>query len=642
MPDTMKNDQRDFAAQGEPAVSAQGGTVAPAVNPAGGDDLESLRRLIFKKELAVLESIQRRLDDPAAHASDVSGVIAEAILIRARKDGKLALALEPMVESIFQSALRKHPREFASALFPVMGPAIRGSVAETFRSMLESLHKSLETSFSWKGLRWRLEALRTGKPFAEIVLLHTLIFRVEQIFFIHGDTGLVLAHAVNEGVVSQDADMVSAMLTAIQDFVRDCFTGAREGTLDALRFGDAAIIVERSPEAYIACVVRGAPPLEFREKLRANFELMLFECACALHEFTGDTAPFAVAQRYLQDCLCSRFMDEDAPLPFWIKALPVFALLAIAAFAGVKGYRAQQQLNAQESRYARLEQGLALLRREPGIIPLNVRRSPTRPWEVFCLRDEFARPYDEVLREGGLDPAQYSIQSSPQVSYDHDIILKRATKLLAPPESASLSLARNGTLTIIGTASLSWILRARHLVLTLHGVASLNDAGLVDPRMQTLRSLVAEVENSRIEFLLNQTTPTPEGKEILNHVVDALITLEKLAQEMRISISLAVYGYTDAVGTAKRNYELSRERAATLAAMLYARGSSIPVATYGMGVGPCGEDAPLPLEPPSCKNDKKTCGENATPSQGTPSDRCLKLRVATTFIPSGVVEEPLE
>ena len=39
---------------------------------------------------------------------------------------------------------------------------------------------------------------------------------------------------------------------------------------------------------------------------------------------------------------------------------------------------------------------------------------------------------------------------------------------------------------------------------------------------------------------------------------------------------------TDTVGSDKRNYEISQARTRTIAAMLYARGSSIPIAMYGL------------------------------------------------------------
>jgi outer membrane protein OmpA-like peptidoglycan-associated protein len=50
-----------------------------------------------------------------------------------------------------------------------------------------------------------------------------------------------------------------------------------------------------------------------------------------------------------------------------------------------------------------------------------------------------------------------------------------------------------------------------------------------------------------------------------------------------VGVSVSVYGHADSLGQEKRNYELSQDRAKTLAAMLYARGASIPLTLYGMG-----------------------------------------------------------
>ena len=74
-----------------------------------------------------------------------------------------------------------------------------------------------------------MTAWRTGKSFAEVVLLNTLVYRVEQVFLIHAQTGLLLQHVVADAVTAQDADMVSGMLTAIRDFARDSFGGTRRG-----------------------------------------------------------------------------------------------------------------------------------------------------------------------------------------------------------------------------------------------------------------------------------------------------------------------------------------------------------------------------------------------------------------------------
>src|ERR1700720_282821 len=194
---------------------------------------EELRHLIVGPEQEGLKEIQERLDDTGRRIEDVSSVVAEAIQKRREQGDNQALAeaLAPPIQDTLRESVRRDPHVLADALFPVMGPAIRKSIAETLRAMLESFNAALEHSLSWRGSQWRIEAFRTGKPFAEIVLMHSLLYRVEQVFLIHRETGLVLNHVVAPAVATQDPDMVAGMLSAIQQFVRDSFKSAGEELL---------------------------------------------------------------------------------------------------------------------------------------------------------------------------------------------------------------------------------------------------------------------------------------------------------------------------------------------------------------------------------------------------------------------------
>ena len=576
-------------------MRAVGAASVAAAVPGETAELAALRELLFGAELSLLEDIRQRLDDPALHAREVSTVIAEAVLLRSGKDDRLGSALEPLVEEIVKGALRRNPLDFTSVLFPLMGPAIRRSIAESFRGMLQGLHKTLEMSFSWKGLSWRLEALRTGKPFSEIVLLHTLVYRVEQLFLIHNDTGLVIAHVQGEDVAGQDADMVSAMLTAIQDFARDCFNSAGREELDALHMGEATIFVERSSKAYLACVVRGTPPVGFRDKLRAALERIAFEYAEALAAFNGDTAPFGLVHRHLDDCLVTQVVADNKPLPIWIRVLPAVVVLAVVGAVGSWRYmehrhaqavaHAEQQ-HAQAVAHARgeLERGIAALNSEPGIVVYDIHRAESRPWTIFYMRDELARPIEQVLREQGVEPASFDTRGTPYMSYAAPIVTRRIENAIHLPKTVRMEFdAESGILHLTGTAPMDWILQSRQKLLSVPGIKQLDMGRLEDPRAYRMHGLVQAVESAAVRFPLGKDMPIPADQPKLLQLVEDLVELEKLGKDMGVSVSVTVYGHTDSLGQEKRNYELSQERAKTLAAMLYARGASIPLTIYGMG-----------------------------------------------------------
>jgi hypothetical protein len=222
-----------------PAAEPQNSRELMADRPLLADgELTELRRLLFGPEQARLDALQRHLEQiPQAGVETVSEVLPQAIVRRSQQDLQLSHALAPTIEDAIKVSVKRDPRPLVEAIFPVMGPAIRKAIVQALEGMIQSLNASLEYSVSPRGWLWRWEALRTGKPFAEVVLLRTLIYRVEQVFLIHKHTGLLLQHVAGPAATSGDPDMISSMLTAIQDFVHDAFTVRSDEVLDTFRVG---------------------------------------------------------------------------------------------------------------------------------------------------------------------------------------------------------------------------------------------------------------------------------------------------------------------------------------------------------------------------------------------------------------------
>ncbi|MDR2800183.1 MAG: OmpA family protein [Desulfovibrio sp.] len=585
---------------------------APFAPLSGGSaedgELVRLRSLLFQREIDLIENLNRKLADPKVQTERVASVIAEAVAARAAKDDRLRISLEPVVEKIVIGYLRASPHEFANVFFPVMGPAIRKSIGESFRSMLQGFSKTMEMSFSWRGLRWRIDAMRTGQSFSDIVLMRTLVYRVEEVYFIHSATGITLIHEVNDGVAAQDESMVAAMLTAIQDFVRDSFAVSREGELESLQHGEHVIIVEKQPAAYLACIVRGSPPLDFRGQCRDCLYRLLVNYADALEKFEGDAMPFESGKILLTQLLQAHFVDDERGVPWWTKALIAAFLMLGAAGFGYYQYREHMADKArlvleenkrtleegiraaEENRQAALRavtaarwRGVDDLRREPGLVPVNVRPMDFAPWEVTCLKDELARTPEAALRAEGHDPAGFSFALVPDVSFDQNIVRRRVQAAINPPPTVQMRFGDDGTLHLSGDAPMEWTLEARGKALALPGVKSVDVREVSDPRMGRLAAMTREVGGVSVEFPSGKDTPVPQDIPKLNAAVDALAEIEKLAAGMGMSASLTVYGHADATGADKRNYEISLARARTIAAMLYARGSSMPISLYGMG-----------------------------------------------------------
>jgi OOP family OmpA-OmpF porin len=363
--------------------------------------------------------------------------------------------------------------------------------------------------------------------------------------------------------------------------VHDCFAGGQDGQLESLRMGDFTIMLESAPQAYIACVVRGPPPPDLAERLPANLEVILIACADELESFKGDADAFQKSLHHLQDCLVSKSKEESRPIPLWLKIVPLVLAFVFLFVPAIYTWHSNKKIAAH---HERLEQGIDLLRTEPGYAVIEVIRPPgIKIWSVIGLKDNLARTPEEVLADTDYALADYELRFTPHMSFHPRMVERRVMLKIHPPPTVTADVDDEGILHLSGEAPLGWILQARQTAMSQPGINGVEVRGVKDPRYQRLTELLFAIEETTILFPMGKATPVPEDQESLIKTVDNLAELEKLARSMGMSAGLIVYGHADAVGNDKRNYELSQERAKMLAVMLYARGSFMPISLYGMG-----------------------------------------------------------
>ena len=216
--------------------------------------------MLVRPEQEDLRRSRDRLDDKEQRAHEIASVLPEAVILSADRSEELTRALQPAVEGSVRESIEKRPQVFIDALHPIIGSVVRRSIAESLRTLLQSLNQSLEQSFSWQGLKWRFEALRTGRSFAEIAVSCAASVTGWSRSSIHRETSLSPFSMSVDATATQDSDMVAGMLSAIQDFARESFkTGSDEG-LEEFRVGELQVWIAPGTHAYLAAVIRGNPP----------------------------------------------------------------------------------------------------------------------------------------------------------------------------------------------------------------------------------------------------------------------------------------------------------------------------------------------------------------------------------------------
>ena len=142
--------------------------------------LEELRDILLRPDQEKLDELRARIEEAERRTADVAEVLPDSVTTSFARDSRLISALRSPLRQCVSESVREDPEEYADALFPIMGPAIRRSVAEAFKAWVQQANQALEQSFSPRNLAWRFEAWRAGVPYGEYVLQKTLAFRVED------------------------------------------------------------------------------------------------------------------------------------------------------------------------------------------------------------------------------------------------------------------------------------------------------------------------------------------------------------------------------------------------------------------------------------------------------------------------------
>ncbi len=532
----------------------------PAPPPDNLDQWRQLRSLIVGPEREHIEAVQALLDDPVLHAESISTALPDAITLASERSDRLAEALQPSIDGALRASVRRDPAAIADAIFPALGPGIRKAVTAAITRMVQSLNRVLTEGLSLRSLRWRWQAWISHRPYAEIVLLHHLVYRIEQLLLIHRSSGILLAKAATESTEPRDPDQVAGMLTAIQDFVRDAF-GTSEGEVMHAFETDAgqAVWIETGPEATLAAVIRGTPPLHLRAQLQKMLEEIHLLFRRKLDTFDGDPSPFRLVQPKLEEALSFEIRDP-APrsrAPAWI-----------AASAGVLAAVTWISMTIGEHR--RWNHFLELVRAEPGIVVLEAdKRGAT--WELTGLRDPISRDPAVLLDRAGIPREAVTATWSTYFAADDDLAARRATARLHPPESVALEVVK-GTLMLSGSATHDWIARARRDAGSIVGVDAIDFERLEDTQARALEHVRQSLERSVLYFERARGQPSPGQEDAIDTIETLVREAQQLSRHTGVPLRIVIVGHADPTGARDFNHELSNRRALSVLRLLETRG----------------------------------------------------------------------
>ena len=560
---------------------------APLTEPDDEQQMRALRELVLGESGQVVKQV---LQDNARQV--VSEVFSEALFDREKQDGSVNKVILPLVEKSVERSVANHSEQMVGYLYPLVGSLVRKSLAAFITDLLEKTNSLIENSLTIKGLKWRFKAWRSGISFSQYVASQTFAFRVEQVFLIHRETGLLL-NTLSAGLHSNaDADVISSMLTAINDFVSDSFrqdqqTGEQQ--LDVVKTDDFTLLLKQGPHAVLVAAITGNAPQKVADQLQLSLEEIHKLYSRELKAFDGDASGFAHCDEQLRDCLLAELKPNQDPAKKrpWMAWLVLLFLLGLAAYVGFVRWQANQQLDLLKG-----------LDKQPGIIVTAAQLRGLADVQLTVLRDPQAIAIATWLQQQQLDQNNLEISERAYVSLDPAIIRQKVERVVAQFAGVNVNWSAERPAFSGEYSNLDKL----RLQTELNKIAGLNFNSLwldpikisgtqdkADNDPTIVRAIldlhIAKLEHLSIKFEAGESTLNEEDINTLITLKEQFINLLPIAEQQELSLGLIIMGASDASGSSAFNKNLSQKRADTVKNKLVELGiDSNRLNAIGLGV----------------------------------------------------------
>ncbi len=511
----------------------------------------------------------------------VKNVIVEAINDRQKQGSDVDALLQPIVERSVESSLTARSDKLISALYPLVGSLVRKSVKTFLNDFIEKTNQLLENSLTLKSIQWRIRAKQAGIPFAQYMASQTFVYRVEHILLIHRETG-VLLNSVNSNELSDsNVDLISSMLTAINDFVADSLitNNENEEQLQTIRTNNFSLLLKPGPEAMVVTAVIGNPPHNLLKQMELSLENIHRFYDDELHNFNGDTKLFNGTSIFLNKCLLSEeknlVKNDDK------KTWAFYFILLSFSLGGLYALWNIWQCNV-------LEEKIIQLNNEAGYsvqaIDVNFNRSVT----LELIRDPATLPVKKWLHQQGINVEKIQIKEQLFYSADSTLVKKKIDKVLIDyPDVVYLledtELRLGGTLALndkedflnkISTIVSPLLINVNFSDISFDIKLKEIDANNTELQQQLFYSLLAEFNLYQLDFDINQAEVNQKMQIKLDEITMKYQQLNLLAEKVNYNLALIIIGTSGTTGNKSKNSALSISRAKNVKKALINHGIS--------------------------------------------------------------------
>ncbi|MEA3522795.1 MAG: OmpA family protein [Campylobacterota bacterium] len=263
------------------------------------NDYESLKELLLQDEIKTIEELEEKLatllketQDPDLIIQRLTPVIGDLLkeTIKNSSD-EISKVMAPIMGDAIKEQVRTQKQTIVDALYPVMGNMIAKFVSSALKDTIDEINSKVQNNFTITAIKRKITARLKGIDESELLLRESQLGVLQSIFLIHTDSGLLIWQGTKDNKNIDEADMVSAMLSAIRSFVNEWIAKSDDTfELNTIDYGDSKIYLEVSGSCYLALVVQGEIRAKMQERISIVFGDIIEKYADVLRDFDGDSS----------------------------------------------------------------------------------------------------------------------------------------------------------------------------------------------------------------------------------------------------------------------------------------------------------------------------------------------------------------
>ncbi|MBN1560321.1 OmpA family protein [candidate division KSB1 bacterium] len=547
--------------------------------------LRRLKEILLSEDEKRLAELEKELDVLKVQIADKESLI-EMLdpVIADVLDRKIAYSREEFIDilsPIIGGSIRKQVSEakddIVDALYPIIGKTIRKSVAEAMKNLVDSVNRRIEKSLHSINIVNLFRSKITGVSQAELLVRDAVPFRIQEILLFSKANGLLIAHVGEErdGTVV-DQELLSGLITAIQEFAPSAFTSLPQQDIYEFDYGDSTVRIEMQNHFYLAALIHGVMPDDFPERLNALGNRIHNRFYKTIREFDGDARPLAGSVTMLQNFIGAYPPEVPEPahtskpyVRYIISFIVLVAAILSALFYGMP-YLRDRQLSRDAAR---------IIVSDAELQKMNIQVKAQRR-HIF-LSGSVSAPSQKARIDSLVRtlPTVDGITNNVRLMLQQDEMVKRIDAALSPYLQSSefevKYIIEEDRVILEGYIPDPQIkLDISRIISDIESVRSvINNISHI--KMSATEKLGTYLEQTKISFQLNGSDVHPHYHRRLCYIA---------AQMTQIGQPLIVAGYSDNLSSPDYNLTLSYKRARAVADYLESKSMApekIKIEYYG-------------------------------------------------------------